>query len=390
MRKKNAFAERARIKEHTAAEFHGMGRTGVQENLRETLAAIGKALPATTPEERGRLRHRQGYIAFLAGDVRTKALESFTLAREDAVVAGDRQLEALACVGLSFAHDHVGQRHTGLRYARVAQEIAESAGDQRVFALALNAEAQFFKENGENERANRLFRRMEEIGRELNDDRLVMGALIGIGRTTKMSCAPEAIAQYEKAIGMAKAAGDEATLAVCYNNLADWKIYTGSYREAIEFREKCLAIGQKLGSKSIVGRALIGMAKAYTLLRDFPKAKELLDRGFPTVLASGDLEGDLHSCLNLAYLYVQSGDIPRAADLYRQTLERSLAAPDHSCAIFAAKALDLLAEGRMPRPGILPGGVEELSEIELKAVAGGEGPLEGSTYPTGDKAWGPG
>jgi tetratricopeptide (TPR) repeat protein len=379
----------------TTADRGTLGRAGADgtADVQRVVIAIGNALmSATSPQERARLRHRLGYLALLVGDVRTKALEAFTMMRDGALAAHDRQLEALADNGLAIVYDFIGQRHQALQYAQEAEQIAEELGDQRMLALALNNQAQFYKENGQNQRAFELFKRVEAIGQALNDEQLVMGAYIGMGRTTSMAAAFTAIGHYEKAIEMAKAIGDEPALIVCYNNLSDWMINTGRYQEAIALREECLHLSRKLQSRPGIGRALIGMAKAYTLMGELDKARVLLNQGFPTVLSAGDLEGDLHSSLNLAYLYVQSGDIARAAELYRTTLERSLAAPDHACALFAQKALELLADGQIPAPAILPPSpvsqqiIVELTETELDAVVGGVTDLR-KVYPTGDLAW---
>ena len=92
----------------------------------------------------------------------------------------------------------------------------------------------------------------------------------------------------------------------------------------------------------------MGLGKAYTLLDDEARAWAFLNRGLPVVVGMGDLEGELHTSLNLAHLYVRHDDIPRAVDYYQRTLEKSLAAPDAACALFAQQALDQLAEGRCP------------------------------------------
>jgi len=353
---------------------------------------IGQAMNQADEQTAARLRHRLGYIAMIRGDVRTKAIEAFTLVQTSAERLQDARLEAMAHNGLAAAYDTIGERRQSLQHARTAAQFAQKVGDQRLLALALNHQAQFHKENGENRRAYELFQIIGEIGRQLQDDELLMGSEIGLGRTTSMAKAPTAVAHYERAIAMAKARGDEMALATCYNNLSDWKINMGEYAEAIALREQCLRLSQKYESREGIGRALIGMAKAYTLMGELEKARELLNKGFPVVLRAGDLEGDLHASLNLAYLYVRNGDIPRACELYRQVLERSLAAPDHACAVFAQRALELLAEDEMPAPGILPDRpltakvLQELTEEELEGVVGGVAGLNG-TYPTGDKKW---
>ena len=378
----------------TPADTGATGRLAAasnERNLRDVIQAIGQILPDLDSHERARLRHRLGYLALLAGDVRAKAIEAFTMTRDGARLSHDRPLEGLANIGLSIAFDHVGQRRDALQCAEEAERIAEELGDQRLLALALNSQAQYYKENGENTRAFELFKCIEATGKALNDEELQMGAIIGMGRTTPMSEAFTAIGYYEQAIDMAKARNDDEALIVCTNNLADWMIIIGELDKAIALRETCLSLSQKLQSRPGIGRALIGLAKAYTLKGDLPKARALLNKGYPVVLSSSDLEGELHSSLNLAYLHIQDGDITRAADLYRQVLEKSLAAPDHACAIFAQKALELLADGQTPDPAALmpqasfSKSPNELRDEELEGVVGG---AHGQPiYPTGDVGW---
>lgn len=373
----------------TSADNGSTGRVNTDNsriNWQQIIGSIGNQLQQVDEQEQARLRHRLGYIALLTGDVRNKAVEAFTMVHDSAIALQDKQLEAMANNGLSATYDLLGQRHQSLRHAQEAARLATEIGNQRLLALALNYEAQFYKENGQNKRANTLFQMIEEIGQGLNDEELIMAGHIGLGRTTRMADAETAIAHYQQAIEIATARNDEPSLAICYNNLSDWKIYAGQYEEAIALRLKSLSLSEKIGSREGIARAQIGMAKAYTLLGNHSKARELLNKGLPMALRVGDVEGDLHASLNLAYLYVKDGDIPRACELYRQVLERSLAAPDHACALFAQKALELLADDQTPTPGILPDG-DELTIDELESVVGGVAGYT-FTYPTGDRAWG--
>jgi tetratricopeptide (TPR) repeat protein len=376
----------------TGVNDFSTGRTSTGNEKRDWQAVInviGDELQRADERDQAQLRHRLGYIAMLLGDARTKGIEAFTMMHDSAVALQDKRLEAMAKNGLAVAYDTIGQRRESLQYANEAARLAEEISDHRLLALALNNQAQFYKENGENERANELFRQVQAIGRMLNDEELVMAGSIGLGRTTGMAYAQTAVAHYEEALAMARAQGDERAVVICLNNLSDWKINLGLYEEAISLREECLRLSQQLGFRMGIGRAYIGMAKAYTLMGDLAKARALLNKGFPVAVRASDLEGDLHASLNLAYLYVQSEDIPRAIELYRQVLERSLAAPDHACAVFAQKALELLADEETPPPGIVfsvPSEAAELSDDELDSVVGGVNPMK-ITYPTGDLQW---
>lgn len=334
----------------------------------------------TITTDTARELYRQGWTAFWAGDIRFTALTSFTRMREQAVALQDKRLEALAYNALSCVHDMLGQRKESLHEALTAERIALELGDQRLFAHALNGQAQYYKETGENTKAYELFARMQEIGHAIHDDELIMGSLIGMGRTTSMADVAKAIAYYEQAIELAESRGDQHALITCLNNLADWKINSGRYDEAIQLRERCLQISREIGDKHGVGRSLIGIGKAHTLLGNYDQAADFLNRGLPVVLGVGDLEGELHSFLNLAHLIVRNGDIPRGCEYYERVLDKSIAAPDHACAIFAQRALDLLAEGELPPPAIL-------APMILTPESVTANPILAYTYDTGDRAW---
>lgn len=357
-------------------------------NWQSIVGTIARELPQRGPRDQAVLWHRLGYIALVMGDVRGKAHEAFTRMHERAAELGDRRLRALAALGLARVHDTLGERHQSLAFAEEAEGIAKETGDTRLLALAFNMEAQFYKETGANQKAHRLYEEMARIAERIADSELGMASAIGMGRTTSMAQPFTAMAHYERAIEAAKQSGDLYALAVCYNNLSDWKINTGQYEEAIALREESMRVSERLGHPEGKGRALIGIAKARTLMGDFDAARQLLYKGFPTALSVGDVEGELHSSLNLAYLYVQAGDVPRASQMYREVLERSLAAPDHACAVFAQRALAMLANGETPRCAILPENplTRELSEDELATVTGGAQALH-MTYPTGDRVW---
>jgi len=355
--------------------------SGTAAARRARIAAIEHELTQAPEEAQGLLYYQLGCLALALGEVRTRALEAFTQMRELAVQQGEPRQEGLAQVGLACVLDLLGCRHEALGAALRAEHLATALGDQHLLALAFNQQAQFYKETGDNLHAFTLFGQVHAIGVALDDRRLVLAGLIGRGRTTSMAEPDTAIDYYEQAITLAGALGDEAALSLCYNNLADWRINTGRYAEAITLREECLRISQEIGYRGGIGRALIGLGKAYTLLEDEPRAWAYLNRGLPVVVGLGDLEGELHTYLNLAHLYVRRDDIPRAVDYYQRALEKSLAAPDAACARFAQQALDELAAENVPAPAILPPAVLTPETIAAQR------PQLIHTYQTGDVKW---
>jgi len=339
--------------------------------LHDDLAAA--AALATDWREQVMLHFRPGLVALLQGETRSQALPAFQRMQTLAEAIPDKALTALSLVALAVTYDTIGQRLASQAAAQRAERFAAVQGEARLVALALNAQAQFYKETGENAPALALFQRMQAIAVATGDAALQMGSYIGFGRTLPMTEAASATDYYQQAIGLAMQRGDSGSLALCYNNLADWQIYAGAYPESIGLREQSLDLSRRSADAIGVARALLGMAKAETLLGHYPRAWELLRQGLPLVLRAEDVEGELHCNLNLAHLYALDGDVPRACDYYQRTLEKSLAAPDATCARFAREALAQLAHGDLPRPGIMP-----------QLGPGGAGAY---LYPTGDRNW---
>ncbi len=340
------------------------------------LAGLGRHLAAAAApgwREQALLAFRLGWLALLQGEVRSQALPAFDRMHSLAAAMHDQALQALARIALAVARDTVGQRQASLAAAQGAERLATAGGNVRLVALALNAQAQYGKEAGDYAQALALFRRLQAIAVAAGDAALQMASHIGFGRSLPMDEAPAARQHYQQAIAMARQQGDLLSLSLCYNNLADWHIYAAEYAESIALREQSLDLSRRCGDAEGIGRALLGMAKAETLLGHPTRARELLHQGLPLVLRAEDVEGELHACLNLAHFYAQDGDMPRACDYYQRTLDKSMAAPDAACARFAREALARLAAGGVPQPGIL-----------LQPAAAGTGPY---LYPTGDRRW---
>jgi tetratricopeptide (TPR) repeat protein len=343
------------------------------------MSAIARALIGASDRQKVLLYYRLGCAAVVSGHIRDKAQEAFTLMHGLATQLHDKALESLALCGLSVVHDLIGQRQLSLECAQHAESLAERLGNQRLVALALNNQAQFFKETDRNPLAYSMFNRVALIGMRLGDERLVMGGHIGKGRATPIYDVEAATSHHEQAIMLAEKLGDRVALGICCNNLAEWKLYAGDATAAIALQEQSLAECQASGYRIGVGRALVGIARAETVLERPARAWPHLRKGLPLVLAMGDVEGEMHCFLTLAHLYVRKGDIPRACDYYQRVLARSLAAPDPLCAAFAQEGLEQLGRGELPQPGILP-------RVPVAFGVGAEA-VGDDIYGTGDQHW---
>lgn len=342
----------------TSADDGRTGRTGSgRANMDRVVAAIGSALERSGAAERARLRHRLGHVTIQAGEIRGRALACFEAMLADAGLAGDQRLQALAWCGFARARSAVGEREESLRSAREAARLAREVGDRRALALALRAQLQVLLDQGRENETGSLFRQLEGLGVALGDDRLALAARIRVAPTRRRSDAPAAIACYEAAIARAGSTGDAATGTLGRDGLAGWRFLAGELREAIRLQEECLRAALARGSRHLAGRARIAIAWARVRLGDPAAARALVDR-----LAVGDLEGDVRSALDLAWVLVRAGEVPRAAEVHRQAIERTLDDPEQAEAVFAERAFELAGPWSDDA---------DTSDSELQALAGG-------------------
>jgi len=352
------------------------------------ITRLEATLPGTAGRERAMICYNIAGLAYLMGNVREKAQQALTEMHEIAGQLGDLELEVLALNGLSAVHDHIGLRHQSLDEATKAEQIAREMGNERLVALSINSKAQFFKENGKNPAAFGMWREVLDIAERQDDARLRGMALMGMGRATSMADMALGRAYFDQAIEICKVAGAEYALAVCYTNRADSSIYVGDYEEAIDFHAMIADLSARIGDKVGVGRTMVRRAQAFSLLGDYDTAEAYIKTALPLVLSTADIEGELHSYLVMGHLNVVRGDIGRACEYYQRTLDKSLLAPDSACAIFAQRALDEVAEGRIPPPGILPPEpLKKLAQIKDELLLKEVHHILARTYDTADRSW---
>ena len=125
---------------------------------------------------------------------------------------------------------------------------------------------------------------------------------------------------FEVLLSIATDAGDKATQACAYANLAVCVKCLGDPIKAIEFSQQALSIAKQVGSKDLEGPAYINLGDAHSSLSDFKKAIEYYQQGLGIAKQVGnkDLEGTAYG--NLGNAYNSLSDFKKAIEYHLQAL----------------------------------------------------------------------
>jgi tetratricopeptide (TPR) repeat protein len=111
----------------------------------------------------------------------------------------------------------------------------------------------------------------------------------------------DAIGCYERALALARSAGERQAEAACLGNLGSAYSDLGQIDRAITYYEQALAIDHEIGDRSGEGSALGNLGSAYSDLGQFERAIGCIEQALEIARATGYRRGELHRLDNLGY-----------------------------------------------------------------------------------------
>jgi predicted ATPase/class 3 adenylate cyclase len=150
-------------------------------------------------------------------------------------------------VAHAFALGNLNVYNEAVEAAKHAIEIAERLGDDEDLALGLMSEAAGNFTNAGYDFES-VFARAASIWQKLGIRRMVGYATFLTARSHLVSrnAGEKAAPLYEQALNIARATGDERTMAVIFNNMAEWAFFTGDTAGAIRNIKDAIANFQRL------------------------------------------------------------------------------------------------------------------------------------------------
>jgi signal transduction histidine kinase len=129
---------------------------------------------------------------------------------------------------------------------------------------------------------------------------------------------PEAIKEYNKALGIYTKLGDQRHVAITYNNLGIVYKYLGNYPKAIDYYKKSLQIGESTANQFLIAANMTNIGNVYAIQKDYKKAIEYNTNGLNTALKIKAMNVVVEAAGSLADDYAGMGDYKKAFEWHQK------------------------------------------------------------------------
>ncbi len=161
----------------------------------------------------------------------------------------------------------------------------------------------------------------ERLRGKLDDRDLEQSSIGNLGTAYyQLGRVREAINCYERALFLARKAGNRQSEGIWLNWLANCYANLGQTRRALEFYEQALTIARDIGDRSGEGRHLGNLANCYSALGQTSRAIDFYDQALAIARDIGDRSSEGRHLGNLANRYSDLGQTSRTIDFYEQAL----------------------------------------------------------------------
>jgi CHAT domain-containing protein len=133
----------------------------------------------------------------------------------------------------------------------------------------------------------------------------------------------QALATFHLARGIGEQIGARLALGRALLGIGIVHYSQGDYAQALEFYQKCLAIVEAEGDKDGIAVVLNNIGRIHDAQGDYAQALELYQKSLAIYEASGDKEGTATELGNIGVVYSQHGDLARALECYQKSLAMS-------------------------------------------------------------------
>jgi tetratricopeptide (TPR) repeat protein len=129
-----------------------------------------------------------------------------------------------------------------------------------------------------------------------------------------------AIEYYERSLEIGEKVGDEYEMAATFNNLGSVYQAKGEWDRAIECYERSLAITQEMGDGYAVARIFNNLGEVYRVKGEWERAMEYYERSLAIREKVGDEHGMAATFNNVGSVYQAKGEWERAIEYYERSL----------------------------------------------------------------------
>jgi tetratricopeptide (TPR) repeat protein len=261
----------------------------------------------------------QIYRAWGRNEEALKTLEESLAIRRE---VGDRAGEGATLNNISQIFDSWGRNEEALKTLEESLAIHREIGGRAGEALALNNIAHIYVAWGRNEEALKTLEESLAICREIGDRAGEGTTLNNISQIyDSWGRYDEALKTLEESLAIRREIGDRAGEGGALNNIAQIYRAWGRNEEALKMLEESLAISREIGARAIEGVILNNISLIYKVWGRNDEALKTLEESLFIRREIGDRAGEGITSRNLAMEYQRRGDLGKAGEYARCTVE---------------------------------------------------------------------
>jgi tetratricopeptide (TPR) repeat protein len=233
----------------------------------------------------------------------------------------DKEIEAIALLGIGFNYNSIGQLETALDYYNQALLISQEVGDRFGEAIILNNIGLVYDSIGQPEKALEYYNQALPISREVGDRSQEATTLHNTGAVYDSIGQPEkALEYYNQALPISREVGDRSQETTTLNNIGGVYFTIGQPQKALGYYNQALPILRDVGNHSGIASILNNLGEVYRSIGQPQKALEYFNQALPINQKIGDRLGEATTLNNIGATYKSIGQPQKALEYYNQAL----------------------------------------------------------------------
>lgn len=259
-------------------------------------------------------------IELLKGNV-SIAWEKDSIALKMAVEQGFIKLQAHALMTKGAILMQQSNFYEANRISLEALSLAQKVRDYKTSGKILTNLGTLAYIIGNTSQADSFFKLPLELGIINHDAELIAASYINLGLLDfYKSRYEQAEYQMKKALGIYKAIKGIDGMALCYQNLANFKLHMGELAESIEYQQLNLNYLEKLGDLPGMSRAFQNLGENYAQLGNYEKSLDLYLKSLGIKSSLNDRKGMAATMNSLGNMHLQLSNYNIALSYYRRAL----------------------------------------------------------------------
>ncbi len=257
----------------------------------------------------------------------------------------DPSLTATSLYMVGNAYYLLGDFPRSMDYYLQSLDLREELGDSNTIASSYNNIGAVYLNMDDDQRALEYFKKSGDLFRALGDNHQLFPILNNIGAVYMENEILDTAFQYfVQAYDIAEQSGNEINLSIALANLGETAMAMGLYAQSEQYQARAYEISHGLGDKGMMATIKSNLGKLYLQTKDLPKALNAFRESLVLAREINSLPVIQENYKNLSEYYSRKGAYEQALHLY--------------------KMYDLVKDSIMSQEGLI-----QIKELELKFSA---------------------